>query len=83
MGVARDDVGLDAACREGGGTEESDRAGPHHECPRARRWTGAFDAVHHDRQWLDKSHMGRVMTKLGARNRTHAAVLGIRLGLVE
>ena len=30
-----------------------------------------------------KTHMGRVMTKLGARNRTHAAALGIRLGLVE
>lgn len=30
-----------------------------------------------------KTHLGHVMTKLGARNRTHAAVLGIRQGLVE
>lgn len=30
-----------------------------------------------------KTHMGNVLTKMGARNRTHAAVLGVRLGLVE
>lgn len=30
-----------------------------------------------------KSHIGHVIVKLGARNRTHAAVLAVRLGLVD
>ena len=58
---------------------------PEHSCPRTVPFDSDASAAASRRAFLRtsvKTHVGNVLTKLGAQNRTHAVVIAYESGLV-